>query len=185
LGNFGVESEPLFEEAQALAVDQQSGDLLVIDRAAGTLSRFHEDGTVSNFSALGVNVISGFDFGNFVDPGEVQVAVDSSGGATDGDIYVTEPGTSAKSVDIFDRNGNSVGQLTESSEGSFNEPCGVSVDSLGNVYVGDFSGKIHKFENPPVDGESTELSFSQDCTLAAGDGPTDSFIFPPQAPKNT
>jgi hypothetical protein len=176
--NFGSANEPSFEEAQGMAVNQTTGDLLVIDRVTETLSRWNRDGTPSNFSALGTNVISGFNFGNFSNPGEVQVAVDNSGGATDGNIYVPEAGGGV--VDIFDEDGNSLGQLTESSEGSFEEPCGVAVDSSGNLFVGDFSGKIHEFENPPTNGSSIELPFSENCTTAAGVGPVDGFIFPTQ-----
>jgi hypothetical protein len=177
LETFGSANEPSFEEAQGMAVDQETGDLLVIDRKAKTLSRWHADGTPSNFSALGSNVISGvFNFGNFSSPGEVQVAVDRSGGATDGNIYVPELGGGV--VTIFDEDGNLLDELTESSEGPFALPCGVGVDPSGNVYVGDLSGKIHKFENPPTDGDSVELSFADNCTLAAGAGPTNGFIFP-------
>jgi hypothetical protein len=178
LEDFGAANEPTFTEAQGMAVDQSTGDLLVIDagnRAAGegSLRRFHEDGTPSNFSALGSNVIEGLTF-NF--PEEAQVAVDNSGGSTEGDIYV--PQAQAGIVKIYNADGSSVGQLTESSEGPFNEPCGVGVDEDGNVYVSDFSGHVHRFASPPVDGESIDLVSGKTCTVAAGAGATDGFIFP-------
>lgn len=172
--------EPSFDEAQGLAFDQQSGDLLVIDRPAGTLSRFHADGTPDEFEALGSNVISGFGFSTFADPGEVQVAVDESGGATKGNIYVTEPET--KVVSIFSSRGELLGQLTQSSEGSLNEPCGVAVDPSGDVYVGDFSGHIYKYEpsgNPVVNTDNVaNFAYPEDCALVAGVGPSTGFIFP-------
>ena len=58
------------------------------------------------------------------------MAVDNSGGATDGDIYVGQAraGSEEKGlVDIFGEDGSFLGQLTESSEGEFHEPCGVAV----------------------------------------------------------
>jgi hypothetical protein len=177
IGTFGSAGTPSFTEAEGMAVDQATGDVLVIDRATKTLSRWHADGTPADFSALGTNVIAGFDFPTFPDPGEVQVAVDDAGGSTQGDIYVAEAGSTAKRIDIFDENGNPVGHLTESIEGPLHEPCGVGVDSSGDVYVGDFSGKIHRYASPPTNGVSTAFLFSSNCTLAAGAGPTDGFIF--------
>jgi hypothetical protein len=190
LETFGEANQPSFTEAEGLAVDQSTGDLLVIDagnrgEGEGTVSRWNLDGTPDNFSALGTNVIDGDEGGadetpekglRFNFPEEVQVAVDNSGGATDGRIYVTQ--ATAGVVDVFASDGSFIEQLTESSQGAFNEPCGVGVDPAGNVYVGDFSGKIHKFANPPVDGSSVDFPFAINCTLAAGAGATNGFIFP-------
>jgi DNA-binding beta-propeller fold protein YncE len=195
LGTFGSASQPSFAEAQGMAVDQSSGDLLVIDGAANTVSRWHADGTPSNFSALGTNVIDGLAGGDdetpqgglsFGDAAEVQIAVANSGGATDGNIYVpqarTGPLEGEHLVDIFGEDGTFLGQLTDSSEGAFVEPCGIAVDEDGSVYVGDFSGAIHKYEpaaSPPVNGDNSDnFPFALSCTLAAGAGPTDGFIFP-------
>jgi hypothetical protein len=198
LGALGSAEQPTFTEAEGLAVDQSSGDLLVIDagnRGAGegTVSRWNPDGTPDNFSDLGTNVIDGHEGGadetpekglRFKFPEEVQVAVDNSGGATDGRIYVTQAGPEAEPgvVDIFAPDGSFIGQLTESSEGGFNEPCGVGVDLAGNVYVSDFSGQIHKFASPPVNGTSMEFPFSANCPLAAGAGASNGFIFPAHQP---
>jgi hypothetical protein len=201
LEDFGAANEPSFTEAQGMAVDQSTGDLLVIDAGnrepgEGTLSRFHEDGTPSEFSALGSNVIEGL---TFKFPEEVQVAIDSSGGATDGNIYLVQ--SRATAVDIFAEDGSSLGQLTEYNAGPaaegpatpFGSVCGVAVDPQGNVYVGDFGtgggfqgalGSIHKYEpsgNPVVNGDSSaNFPFVKTCTLAAGAGATEGFIFPAQ-----
>jgi hypothetical protein len=182
LGTFGSPNEPSFTKAEGLAFDQSSGGrLLVIDAEAGTVSRWNVDGTAAEFTALGTNVIDGSETPegelSFGGPGEVQVAVDNSGTTTDGNIYVPQF-AGPDVVDIFAEDGSFVGQLTESSEGEFGEPCGVAVDPDGDLYVGDFSGHIHKFANPPVDGVSTDFPFSGNCTLAAGAAATDGFLFP-------
>ncbi len=202
---FGSANEPSFEEAQGMAVDQASGDLLVLDRDAGTLSRWHSDGTRSNFSALGSNVIGGFDFGPGTeqDPGEAQVAIDSSCALheppltelttpsceefdpADGNIYVATRGENA--IDILDEDGNPLGQLTEYNDGiakTFAIPCGVAVDPSGNVYVGEIFTGVHKYEpaaNPPVNSDNVaNFPFALNCNIAAGAGPVEGFIFPAQ-----
>jgi hypothetical protein len=192
LEDFGAANEPTFTEAQGMAVDQSTGDLLVIDAGnreagEGTLSRWHEDGTPSEFSALGGNVIEGLSF-RF--PETEQMAVDNSGGATDGNIYIASQ-TEAGLVRIFDEDGSSLGQLTEYNAGPaaegvatpFGTVCGVAVDPEGNLYVseGSSGGAIHKYEptgNPPVSGDSSaNFPFPHPCTLAAGAGATEGFIF--------
>lgn len=182
----GAAFKPSFENAEATAVDG-SGNVLVFDSSARKLSRWQANGTPADFSALGSNIIDGVGAGDETPQGgffpagaaEVQVAVDHSGGVTDGDIYLTQ--TSQHLVDIFASDGHYLGQLTASSEGALGEACGVAVDSTGAVYVGDFSGKIHKFvpsANPPVNTDNTaNFTFSSACTLAAGAGPTAGFLF--------
>ncbi len=204
--DFGSVSEPSFIEAQGMAIDQATGDLLVLDRDAKTLSRWHSDGTPAEFSALSTNVIGPLNFGtgSLKDPGEVQVAVDSSCALhepplselttptceefdpANGNIYVAEVG--AKIVTIFDEDGSPLGQLTgynDSSAKTFNAVCGVAVDPSGNVFVGDFfSGTVHKYEpaaNPPVNGDNVaNFPFAQNCNIAAGAGTGDGFLFPVQ-----
>jgi hypothetical protein len=176
LETFGSAEEPTFGEPLGMAVEQTTEDLLVIDGEANTVSRWNSDGTPSEFPALGTNVISGLTFGTSA---EVQVAVDNSGGETDGNIYIPQV---SGSVEIFDEEGNSLGSLTESTEGELAEPCGVAVDSSGNLYVGDFGGTIHKYEPSgaaPVNSDNVaNLPFTSNCTLVAGAGSTDGFIFP-------
>jgi hypothetical protein len=185
LGALGSAKEPTFAKAEGLAFDQLDARLLIIDAGAGTVSRWNTDGTPASFSALGTNVLDGsgtpegsLSFGG---PGEVQVAVDNSGGATDGNIYLPQF-AGPDVVDVFAEDGAFLGQLTESTEGEFGEPCGVAVDPDGNLFVGDFSGKIHKYEPSgaiPVNGDNTaNFAFSGNCTLAAGAGSTDGSIFP-------
>jgi hypothetical protein len=190
LETFGSAAQPSFTTPQGLAVDQSTGDLLVIDAGAGTLSRYNEDGTPSTFSSLGSNVIPGLTFGS---AGEVQVAVDNSGGETDGNIYVTQAG--AHRIEVFGEDGSLLEQLTGYEEGPgaegpaklFGEVCGVAVDPSGNLYVTEFgfsTGAIHKYEPagafPKNEDNVANFTFQQSCTLAAGAGPTAGSIFPTQ-----
>jgi hypothetical protein len=197
LETFGSSAQPTFGHAEGLAVDQASGDLLVIDAGAGTVSRWKPDGTPDDFSALGTNVIDaqgagdggagGFNFGG---ANEVQVAVDNSGTATNGDIYVVQ----STKIDIFASSGEYIGQLSqyETAPGdpgtltNFSESCGVAVDASGAVYVGDdFGGnaasKIHKYvpsANPPVSTDNTaNLAYGEVCNVAAGAGPSAGSVF--------
>jgi hypothetical protein len=185
---FGSAVQPGFGTAEGLAIDQSDGDLLVIDAEAGTVSRFSADGTPANFSVLGSNVIDGRTGADqtpqeglaFGAAPEVQVAVDNSGAATEGDIYVTQ--LSSSLVDIFAPTGAYLGQLTESSEGPFAEICGVAVGPTGNVYVGNYSaGRVDKFvpsTNPPLNSDNTaNFPIGSPCSVAAGVGPTAGAVF--------
>jgi hypothetical protein len=187
---FGSAAQPSFGSARGIAVDQSTGDVLVMD-AEGTpsIKRYKPDGTAADFSALGTNVIDGQGAGDetpqnglaFSSAAESEIAVDNSGTATDGDIYVTQ--SYPHVINIFAGTGAYLGQLTESTGGPFSEACGVAVDPAGAVYVGDYSGGIHKFvpsTNPPVNADNTAnfTTVTTPCTLAAGAGPTAGFLFP-------
>jgi hypothetical protein len=187
---FGGAAAPTFEEPTGLAVDQSSGDLLVMDRGNGTISRFKADGTPDNFSALGTNVIDGAggedkapqEGLSFPLATEAQIAIDNSGTITDGDIYVT---ASPKLIDIFASSGAYLGQLTASASAPFFEACGVTVDSSGDVYVGSYEGSqgvVQKFSpsaNPPQNSDfvTSFATPARACTLAAGAGPTAGSLF--------
>lgn len=209
-GKFGTAAQPEFETVGGLAVDQSSGDLIVIDSKAQTISRFHPDGTPHSFAALNSNVIDAkgtgdcgsipadcdqtpqngftFDSNNFA--GTQQVAVDNSGTATDGNIYVTQ-GLQAGGnlVDVFAADGSYLGQLTAAGATPFGSiafpfsPCGVAVDSGGNVYLGGgYDKRIYKFApsaNPPVNADLSATFPTSEvvCNLAVGAGATKGALF--------
>jgi hypothetical protein len=189
---FGSVAQPSFGSAQGIAVDQSTGDVLVMD-AGGmpSIKRYNADGTPADFSALGTNVIDGQGTGDetpqnglgFPSPNESQIAVDNSGTATDGNIYVTQG--SPNVINIFSSAGAYLGQLTAAGATDFTEACGVAVDPSGAVYVGDYGSGIQKFvpaANPPVNADNTATfsSITNPCTLAAGAGPTAGFLFAAQ-----
>ena len=186
---FGSSSQPTFGSAWGLAIDESNGDLFVIDGAAGTISRYKPDGTPDDFSALGSNVISeaaghGLVFGS---PIESQIAVDNSGTATDGNIYVTDSGGGTPVIDIFASSGEYLGSLSEgrNAEGNrtpFIGACGVAVGPTGAVFVGDGTGGVDKFvptgavpTNSDLDPVFTDLD--DVCTLAAGAGASAGSLF--------
>jgi len=198
---FGSAEKQSFGYAKGDAVDQSTGDVLVVDDETNQIFRFHEDGTPSNFSALGTNAIDGKGTGdetpqnglNFkAESTLIQIAVDNSGTATDGNIYVTQNGQAGgavQAVDIFASSGEYVGQLTGAGATSFSSgganasPCGVAVDPKGNLYVADReSDAIYKFDptaNPPVNTDyiGTPVSTPGPCSLAAGAGPSAGSLF--------
>ncbi|HKH64029.1 MAG TPA: hypothetical protein VKA35_01045 [Solirubrobacterales bacterium] len=195
---FGSAAQPTFVNPTGMAVDQSTGDLFVMDRGSGTISRFNPDGSPDDFSALGTNVIDGESGpdetpqGEAAEPGltfaaatEAQIVVDNSGGVTDGDIYVTQQ--SPNVIDIFASSGEYLGQLTESESDPFSEACGVTVGPAGDVFVGDYLGgsleeRIREFSptaNPPTNADflTSLTNPEKPCSLAAGSGPTATSLF--------
>jgi hypothetical protein len=150
---------------------------------SSTVQRFNADGTPDDFAALSTNVLDNLVFS--LSAKEMQVALDNSGSATDGDVYVAQAGK--RVVSIFAPDGSTLAPLTESSEGLFGAPAGVGIDESGALYVGEFSvsDAVHKYvpsANPVVKGDNTanftSLSgASSPGTLAAGAGPSGGAIF--------
>jgi hypothetical protein len=150
VGSFAAGSSP-----QGVAVDQASGDVFVIDVGAGAVLKFDASGNPVNFSALGSNSLGGFSFDQ---PSAAQVAVDNSGGPTDGYLYVA---SLSGAVEVFDSTGTQVGSIDGSaaSPQSGGELCGVATDPAGNVYVGYFSSPGHVDKYSPTDANPADDTF--------------------------
>lgn len=177
---FGAVSghEPSVVAPWSLTVDPSNGDLLVVDQAAKTISRFKPNGEPDPFTALSSNVIDGLSgpdetpapHGLSVGgPAETEVAVDascvlhsppltglscSSVDPANGDIYITQ--AARHQAFVFGEDGTFLRALTASSEGEFGEICGVTVGSGGSVYLGDF-GEVGA---PPLPNEGRIHGFS-------------------------
>ncbi len=201
---FGSAEEQAFRFPKSLAFDQGAGALMVATETPasgenpssndGRISRFDEDGNPVNFSALGTSILDGkkgpgekpcaeepascdvvpqgkLAFSNSFNEG---IAIDESGGATDGNIYVAQP--EFRTMQIFAADGHYLGQI-----GGF-EVGGVAVDPSGNLYISDALGGVNKYDpsaNPPVSGDllTTFTTIVEPYNLVAGAGPTAGWIF--------
>jgi NHL repeat len=129
-----------------VAVDQATGDVYVVGEASSNVERF---------SATGVRETS------FVSPAlsvPLGVAVDNSGDASKGDVYVSEIGSGAERVVKLDSSGKIVAGFTPIAASSIPpgdpgsaefSPQGVAVDPAnGDVVVADFdNGEIDIFNS--------------------------------------
>jgi NHL repeat len=157
-----------------VAVDQSNGNLYVADSGTSTVRRFDSSGASLAFPATGTNSVGPFSFW-FSDP---QIAVDNSGGANDGDFYVTnslgegtdhgikafkasgEPANFAATGSYI--NGNT---LTGTPSGGWAVfACGVAVDSHGLIYVGDLGGFVDIYA--PTGEYLTQFAATSVCNLA-------------------
>jgi hypothetical protein len=200
--------EPTFGNAYSLAIQQGSGDLLVLDAGEAAIRRFKPNGELDPFPALGTNVIDGEGSGSGPGSGgscvpvsiecdetpengftvasfanEAQIAVDSSGTETDGNIYLTQKNAfGLHLVDIFASTGEYLGQLTGTEGelfGANSRPVGVAVDASGDVFVSDFlESKIYRYVPSgqlPVDADgevfSTDVDDPGRLGIGAGHGP--------------
>jgi hypothetical protein len=147
-GSFGPEgpfSASTFADVQGVAVDASTGDVYVYDTGSGSVYKFNAAGEPMSFSELGSNVITGVGGDSFA---ENEIAVDSSTGPAKGDIYIANGhhigiyGPGGKPIEIAGKVDELNGEVgTEVPGAPWGEPCGVAVDSEGNVYVGLATGK--------------------------------------------
>lgn len=170
VGVLAGESQPLMELEPVVVSNPGATGSVERFAAAHTsgVYRYAENGEPNNFSST--NVI---DQGAiFAEKGFAQVAVDSSGGATDGNIYVAAGGI--EPVRIYSSTGAELGTLTESSEGAFGEACGIAVDASGAVFVGDRSGMVHRYQAsgavPTNADNSGNFTAEGACSIATGAG---------------
>jgi hypothetical protein len=170
----------------ALATDT-SGNVYVVDPSESAIHRFDQAGNPVAFSALsGSNTINGSDAGPdpdktpqngfSLDPSS-QVVVDTTGGATEGQIYVASPGQNV--VDVFNPDGSYLTQITGTATptGSFSYSCGLALDGDTLYVANSFSGEIDRYVrsgNPIVEGDFddaiTGLATFTMCGLAVDSG---------------
>lgn len=133
-----------------VAVDESTGDVYVVDDAHGLIDRFSSTGTYLS------QITGSFSLG-----GEDDIAVDNSGGPTQGRVYLISE--SANTLFAYDASGAPLWQSS-----GFGDACGVGVDSTGHPWVADYSTSATSQLNP-LDGTSTGTSIttnSQGCELA-------------------
>jgi hypothetical protein len=150
-----------FADLGGVAIHQGTGTVYAIDRSDGVIDKFDSAGNPQNFSALGSSSLDveagcpGFQFPPLPAPdgsggyyhGRDEIAV-SSGGPTNGNIYVTTdsvdpnapPGTTPQ-VCAFDSAGNFLWGSSEFAG------TGLFVDPTGRLWVGSFGAGVVVFEN--------------------------------------
>jgi hypothetical protein len=150
---------------QALAVDQTTGDVYVLEYGDGCVSRYHGDRggpealEPHDFPATGDNQICGFEFRG--EPSNSQIAIDNSGTSTEGTFYVNSPQASdLGGTRAYDSEGNFINELTPiSPEPGFVYVCGVTTDAEGNVYVVQHYSAVWKYPHAdPVASENFEYA---------------------------
>jgi hypothetical protein len=164
---------------KSVAVDQSNGDVYVVTTGDKKVQRFTAAGAPKNFTAgpgAGTNAIPGLEW-PFL--GAAQVAVDNSGGPTNGDIYVVSQTASFESkVSVYASTGELLTTLNGSGNfsGAFGFACGVTVDnSNGDIYIGDYFGNVWRYSpaaNPVTEGDysgAIATGFGS-CKLAAAAG---------------
>jgi hypothetical protein len=151
---------------EALAVDQTSGDVYVLEHGNGCVSRFHgerggpEALEPHDFPATGTNQVCGFEFRE--EPSNAQIAIDNSGTSTEGTFYVNSPATNGGfgGTKSYDVDGNFLTELTPfSSDGGLVYVCGVTTDADGNVYVVEHYAGVQKYNHDdPVTNDDAEYA---------------------------
>ncbi|HEX3242834.1 MAG TPA: hypothetical protein VHQ97_07115 [Solirubrobacterales bacterium] len=118
-----------------LAVDQSNGDIYVEELGSNSVSRYTAAGAAKNFTEgpnAGTNELTGQGFST---EGAGQIAVDSSGGLMNGNLYTTN--VSGGKVNVYSNTGALLGELT-----GLSAPCGIAVEnSTGALYVSEASAQ--------------------------------------------
>lgn len=113
-----------------VSVSQRSGDVYVIDSAHDAVDVFDANGNYLSQILGSSTTARSFSFG-----GTDDIAVDNSGGATDGRVYVESQ--TAGLVFAFDASGNFLWQSSAGNSGPGGFAAGIAVDPSGNPWLGD------------------------------------------------
>lgn len=145
-----------FDEPQGVAVDQATHDVYVADTGNHRIEQFSSNGTfiaawgwgVSDGAAQSEVCTSdcqagqaGGGEGQLTTP--IAVAVDNSGGPSNGDVYVAD--YSDKRVDKFNSSGQYLSSFSGTKNGAFNSISGVATDPEGDVWIYASGGEVYEF----------------------------------------
>ena len=185
LSSFDGSATPVgtFSSPGHMAIDQGTDTLYVLDVGNGVLDKFDlstDPPTPAAFSAIGTSALDGAGnsecetvpadcdqtpTGNLGLSSLADIAVDESGTATDGRIYVSSE-SEPRNVFAFAASGEFLFALDQ---GAVGDSCGVAVDSSGAIRVSEAnSATVRRFV---PDGESATRDPSGD--VATGEIPCD------------
>jgi hypothetical protein len=154
-GSSGIQGGQ-FDGPQGVAVDWATHDIYVADTGNHRIEKFSSDGTFIAAWGWGVSDgiaqsevctsdcqagQSGDGEGQFATP--IAVAVDNSGDASNGDVYVAD--YSDKRVDKFNSSGQYLSSFSATTSGAFNLISGVATDAEGNVWIYASGGEVYEF----------------------------------------
>ena len=133
-----------FSNIDSVAVSRSSGNVFVYDRGSSSLSQFDSSGAPVAFSDPGLFGASSITLAFAGTSGDV--AVDSSGTASDGNVYVTVPQGffGPSTVYGFDASGASLPGFPKSLEG---QVCGLGVDPAGHLWVSRFGNGVREYDS--------------------------------------
>jgi sugar lactone lactonase YvrE len=135
-----------FVEPKAVAVHFAGDSVLVLDKAKETIQQFGLTGVPKPFASKGVSNSLDVELDGFRN----DLAVDNSGTASDGNIYVASEQTEGGPEGVvygFDSAGNPLGGNWPLKGNGF---CGVSVDPSGNVWAANNSATEYTAAGVPT-----------------------------------
>jgi Divergent InlB B-repeat domain len=153
-----------------VAVDEQTGDVYVVDRAHDVVDRFSPAGELLEPALTG----AGLPEESMQVGGEIEaIAVDNSSGPHKGSVYVDgNPHGVGGVITAFDADGSPKWQTPEIS--GRDQPCGLAVDAQGNVWNADFergvvpiSAENGELGTPAVNGHFCQIAFDGASNLYA------------------
>ncbi len=143
-----------FVDLESVAVEQSTGTVYTFDKATDVIDKFDASGVPQNFSSTGTSSLDvaatcpGFSLYQY---GEEEIAVDSSGTANQGNIYIAAYGGGG--VCAFNSAGELLWRMSPEEDPKLGGACGVTTDSLGRLWVGSYGNGAMRYTatgSPPT-----------------------------------
>jgi DNA-binding beta-propeller fold protein YncE len=159
---------------ESVAVNDETGDVYVIDRENDSVEVFSAKGAFK--ARIGGSETASGDF-HFSASWENDIAVDNSGGLNQGNVYIVNEGSDCGQPCLllaFDQTGALLWEKALSGPSS-SAPCGVAVDPSGSPWVADYYSGLQKRsvidgspEGPPILAgiESCHIDFTSSGQIA-------------------
>jgi DNA-binding beta-propeller fold protein YncE len=165
-GSFGSEGSGngQLKEPSRVAVNEETGDVYVVDRGNERVELFSATGTLEGqFNGSGAFEVKGkVEAGTAAPTGQFSepegIAIDNeSGSPSFGDVYVADTGHHV--IDKFSSTGAYIGQLTETTGGSgFRAIRGIATDSSGKLWVCQEEKEIDAFSEAVANEFLSEIT---------------------------